>query len=144
MQEERELSEMEVSLHRTRSLLGEKIIRLRQLEHSLTQLSANRNKVTDATLSDLSSHSGSSGFSSNDNPNELKIGKLWTKNIFNIFYVNNLFITGLATKGVKCTESNEIIRSLETLNSEIRSLWDLLQRHSAEKLPAGMFLVTCI
>lgn len=69
---------MEVSLHRTRSLLGEKIIRLRQLEHSLTQLSANRNKATDATLSDLSSHSGSSGFSSNDNPNELKIGKIVT------------------------------------------------------------------
>ncbi|XP_065339556.1 centrosomal protein of 164 kDa isoform X2 [Cloeon dipterum] len=121
IQEERELSDMEVSLHRTRSLLGEKIIRLRQLEHSLQQLSshANRNKSTDATLSDLSSHSGSSGFSSNNHANEFKSGIC------------------LNTKCPKHAESNEIIRSLETLNSEIRSLWDLLQRHHSEKLPAG-------
>lgn len=66
---------MEVSLHRTRSLLGEKIIRLRQLEHSLQQaatsaVATQRNTPADATLSDLSSHSGSSGFSSNENPSE--------------------------------------------------------------------------
>ncbi|XP_059482656.1 centrosomal protein of 164 kDa [Neocloeon triangulifer] len=119
IQEERELSEMEVSLHRTRSLLGEKIIRLRQLEHSLQQLSstANRNKSTDATLSDLSSHSGSSGFSSNDHANDTK--------------------TGHNPKCPKHSESSEIIRSLETLNSDIRSLWDLLQRHNVEKIPTG-------
>lgn len=87
MQEEKELTDMEVSVHRTRALLGEKIIRLRHLEHSLRRISQPRKKESfsaknkdllgrlgvkshskddDGTLSDLSSHSGSSGFSSTD------------------------------------------------------------------------------
>ena len=64
---------MEVSLHRTRSLLGEKIIRLRHLEQSLHRASSlkpngheKHESKEDATLSDLSSHSGSSGFSSTE------------------------------------------------------------------------------
>lgn len=78
---------MEVSVHRTRALLGEKIIRLRHLEQSLRRVSQPRKKESfsaknkdllgrlgvkshskddDGTLSDLSSHSGSSGFSSTD------------------------------------------------------------------------------
>lgn len=84
-QEERELTDMEVSVHRTRALLGEKIIRLRHLEQSLKRISEPRKKESfinkdllgrlgfrsqakeeDRTLSDLSSHSGSSGFSSTD------------------------------------------------------------------------------
>ncbi|XP_049842064.1 centrosomal protein of 164 kDa isoform X3 [Schistocerca gregaria] len=76
--EERELTDMEVSLHRTKSLLGEKIIRLRHLEQSLQRAGeiAPDGKVDNAhpisggpggtTLSDLSSHSGSSGFSSTE------------------------------------------------------------------------------
>lgn len=76
--EEKELTEMEVNLHRTRALLGEKVIRLRHLEQSLQRMYANdkplmshfitEDKCTnreDATISDLSSHS-SSGFSSTD------------------------------------------------------------------------------
>lgn len=72
LKEERELSDMEVSLHRTRSLLGEKIIRLRHLEHSVKHASPRHQSGIllkigeDATLSDLSSHSGSSGFSSTE------------------------------------------------------------------------------
>lgn len=49
---------MEVNLHRTRSLLGEKVIRLRHLEQSLHRANAqnDQSKLDDATLSDLSSH----------------------------------------------------------------------------------------
>uniref|UniRef100_A0A182IYZ1 Uncharacterized protein n=1 Tax=Anopheles atroparvus TaxID=41427 RepID=A0A182IYZ1_ANOAO len=76
--EEKELTEMEVSLHRTRALLGEKVIRLRHLERSLQKLSEKeRPKLRSdniarvlkpkETLSDLSSYS-SSGFSSNEKP----------------------------------------------------------------------------
>lgn len=78
---------MEVSVHRTRVLLGEKIIRLRHLEQSLKRISQPlkkdslsakgkdflgrlgvryQSKEEDKTLSDLSSYSGSSGFSSTD------------------------------------------------------------------------------
>jgi len=73
-QEERELTEMEVSVHRTRGLLGEKIIRLRHLEQSLRRAIPERRAHSsgkdDATLSDLSSHSDSSGFSSTHHTSE--------------------------------------------------------------------------
>ncbi|XP_012529783.1 centrosomal protein of 164 kDa isoform X2 [Monomorium pharaonis] len=67
VQEERELSEMEVSLHRTKSLLGEKIIHLKHLEQSLERVAndkRNENDVKNDELSDMSS--ASSGFSSTD------------------------------------------------------------------------------
>ena len=74
---------MEVSLHRTRSLLGEKIIRLRHLEQSLHRASSLRPNgqekhasKEDATLSDLSSHSGSSGFSSTELGTDTQQGQL--------------------------------------------------------------------
>ena len=90
-QEERELSDMEVSLHRTRSLLGEKVIHLRHLEQSLervasakrneNELASNQaaattiaatNKSDEVTLSDMSS--ASSGFSSTDLGTDTFIG----------------------------------------------------------------------
>lgn len=63
---------MEVSLHRTKSLLGEKVIHLKHLEQSLERVAtAKRNendgtpsKNDELTLSDMSS--ASSGFSSTD------------------------------------------------------------------------------
>ncbi|XP_011344265.1 centrosomal protein of 164 kDa isoform X2 [Ooceraea biroi] len=72
VQEERELSDMEVSLHRTKSLLGEKVIHLRHLERSLERVTSDKRNENDAssikndemTLSDMSS--ASSGFSSTD------------------------------------------------------------------------------
>lgn len=71
---------MEVSLHRTRSLLGEKVIHLRHLERSLERVAnAKRNKNEQATkndeltLSDISS--ASSGFSSTDLETDTFIGK---------------------------------------------------------------------
>lgn len=103
---------MEVSLHRTRSLLGEKVIRLRHLEQSLQRANMNNEqmKQDDATLSDLSSHSASSGISSTE------------------------FATADATNFAKNSalrhdlqESSEIIQSLENLNSEIREIWDVLR-----------------
>uniref|UniRef100_A0A182PMS8 WW domain-containing protein n=1 Tax=Anopheles epiroticus TaxID=199890 RepID=A0A182PMS8_9DIPT len=76
-QEEKELTEMEVSLHRTRALLGEKVIRLRHLENSLKKLAEKDPSIRPTpkdmpfkpkeTLSDLSSYS-SSGFSSTEVP----------------------------------------------------------------------------
>uniref|UniRef100_A0A336MV13 CSON008022 protein n=1 Tax=Culicoides sonorensis TaxID=179676 RepID=A0A336MV13_CULSO len=106
--EEKELTEMEVSLHRTRALLGEKVIRLRHLEHSLQRvyekekpldLQNEENKLNrkeDATLSDVSSHS-SSGFSSTDMHTDTIQGQ--RKDLFQ--------------------ESSEIMQSLENLNAEI-------------------------
>lgn len=121
-QEERELSDMEVSLHRTRSLLGEKVIRLRHLEQSLQRISV-PTKIDDATLSDLSSHSASSGISSTE---------------FATATDNNIGKT-VQFRDENFQESSEIIQSLENLNSEIRDIWDVLnqQQQSAAKVTAG-------
>ncbi|XP_063927842.1 centrosomal protein of 164 kDa isoform X2 [Zophobas morio] len=110
-QEEKELTDMEVSLHRTRSLLGEKVIRLRHLEQSLQRATVTaENRHDDATLSDLSSHSASSGISSTEFATaDATVGK------------------GLI-HGEHLQESSEIIQSLENLNSEIREIWDVLRK----------------
>lgn len=142
-QEEKELTDMEVSVHRTRALLGEKIIRLRHLEHSLRRISQPRKKESfsvknkdllgrlgmrshskddDGTLSDLSSHSGSSGFSSTD---------------FNVSDTHNAVSAGGNRTSLEqnrrhfqnnMQESSEIIQSLENLNSEIREIWEVLKK----------------
>lgn len=73
---------MEVSLHRTRSLLGEKVIHLRHLEQSLERVANDKRNENDAssikndemTLSDMSS--ASSGFSSTDLGTDTFIGVL--------------------------------------------------------------------
>lgn len=73
---------MEVSLHRTRSLLGEKVIHLRYLEQSLERVANAKRNENDATstkndeltLSDMSS--ASSGFSSTDIGTDTFIGKV--------------------------------------------------------------------
>lgn len=117
IQEEKDLTEMEVTLHRTRALLGEKVIRLRHLEQSVMRV-CDKGKTPvdllsvepkeDATLSDLSSQS-SSGFSSTD----LASGD--TQNLNKRREFHNL-------------ESNECIKNLEILNAEIREILDLLGR----------------
>ncbi|XP_050308283.1 myosin-11 [Anthonomus grandis grandis] len=109
-QEEKELTDMEVNLHRTRSLLGEKVIRLRHLEQSLHRANAqnDQSKLDDATLSDISSHSASSGISSTE----------------------FAAAEGGAYKAISKTdfqEPSEIIQSLENLNLEIREIWDVLR-----------------
>lgn len=108
--EEKELTEMEVNLHRTRALLGEKVIRLRHLEQSLqrfynekpnfNQLNADKD---DTTISDLSSHS-SSGFSSTD----------------------------FASDTHQRKESTEIVQTLESLNNEIREIWNILSAQQTQ------------
>lgn len=119
-QEEKELTDMEVSLHRTRSLLGEKVIRLRHLEQSLQRATVSaENRQEDATLSDISSHSASSGISSTE------------------------FATADANPGRNLgehlQESSEIIQSLENLNSEIREIWDVLRKQQQQGGLSGMF-----
>ncbi|XP_076284594.1 centrosomal protein 164 isoform X3 [Lasioglossum baleicum] len=87
VQEERELSDVEVSLHRTKSLLGEKVIHLRHLEQTLERVASARRNENDATstrndeltLSDMSS--ASSGFSSTDLGTDTFIGTFGTPNI---------------------------------------------------------------
>lgn len=71
---------MEVSLHRTKSLLGEKIIHLRHLEQSLERVANDKRNENDAKndeLSDMSS--ASSGFSSTDLGTDTFIGELQIK-----------------------------------------------------------------
>ncbi|KAL1394349.1 hypothetical protein pipiens_012022 [Culex pipiens pipiens] len=113
--EEKELTEMEVSLHRTRALLGEKVIRLRHLERSLQKLSEKeRPPLPEAieismpkpkeTLSDLSSYS-SSGFSSTDVPTEHGTGR------GHVFRAN---------------DSIETYKYLEHLHNEIQDIWNIL------------------
>lgn len=124
-QEERELSDMEVSLHRTRSLLGEKVIRLRHLEQSLQRISV-PSKQDDATLSDLSSHSASSGISSTE----------FATATDNVLLGNGRTVQ---FREEHLQESSEIIQSLENLNSEIREIWDVLnQQQNATKVTAGI------
>lgn len=111
---------MEVSLHRTRSLLGEKVIRLRHLEQSLQRATVtNEKRHEDATLSDISSHSASSGISSTEfataDPN---IGKA-------VMHDDHL------------QESSEIIQSLENLNLEIREIWDVLRKQQSGGIATG-------
>lgn len=114
---------MEVSLHRTRSLLGEKVIRLRHLEQSLNRASVNpeHKKQEDATLSDLSSHSASSGISSTEFATADGIGKT-------------------ILRGEQLQESSEIIQSLENLNLEIREIWEVLHKQQqAGSLQTGEY-----
>lgn len=122
IQEEKELTEMEVNLHRTRALLGEKVIRLRHLEQSLQRLYDSKdphlntfntdNHRDDATISDLSSHS-SSGFSSTDFASDTH---------------------GNGQRKEMYQESTEIIQSLEHLNAEIREIWDILSKQQTQGL----------
>ena len=110
-QEEKELTEMEVSLHRTRALLGEKVIRLRHLERSLQKLSEKEepNKLDNIdmnykpkkeTLSDLSSYS-SSGFSSTEVHTD-------------------------ARKFIVSSDSSETAKCLQHLYNEIQEIWNIL------------------
>ncbi|KAL0124282.1 hypothetical protein PUN28_006259 [Cardiocondyla obscurior] len=113
VQEERELSDMEVSLHRTKSLLDEKIIHLRHLEQSLERVAndkRNENDPKNDELSDMSS--ASSGFSSTDLETDTFIDK-----------------------PDHYQESTEIIASLENLNSEIREIWDVLNKRHDSNIP---------
>lgn len=120
IQEEKELTEMEVNLHRTRALLGEKVIRLRHLEQSLQRLYDSKESQTnpfttdnnrdDATISDLSSHS-SSGFSSTDFASDTH---------------------GNGQRKEMYQESTEIINSLAALNAEIREIWDILSKQQTQ------------
>ncbi|KAF3430453.1 hypothetical protein E2986_01869 [Frieseomelitta varia] len=118
IKEERELSDMEVNLHRTKSLLGEKVIHLRHLEQSLERVvnaKTNENDATAAkneelTLSDMSSVS--SGISSTD-------------------LTTDTFID----KPDHYQESTEIIANLENLNSEIREIWGVLNKRQDTNVP---------
>lgn len=120
IQEEKELTEMEVNLHRTRALLGEKVIRLRHLEQSLQRLcnekpnfekfNAEFNK-DDTTISDLSSHS-SSGFSSTDFASDTHQAHGQRRDSFH--------------------ESAEIVQTLESLNNEIREIWNILSQQQTQ------------
>lgn len=118
LQEERELSDMEVNLHRTKSLLGEKVIHLRHLEQSLERVvnaktnenDANATKNEELTLSDMSSVS--SGISSTD-----------------------LGTDTFVDKPDHYQESTEIIASLENLNSEIREIWGVLNKRQDTNIP---------
>uniref|UniRef100_A0A182NQ95 WW domain-containing protein n=1 Tax=Anopheles dirus TaxID=7168 RepID=A0A182NQ95_9DIPT len=116
--EEKELTEMEVSLHRTRALLGEKVIRLRHLENSLQKLSEKDHPIRHGTidlalkpketLSDLSSYS-SSGFSSTDIPTtEHRCSRLRTR---------------VPSANV---DPNDTLIYLRHLHSEIQDIWSLL------------------
>lgn len=121
-QEEKDLTDMEVSLHRTRSLLGEKVIRLRHLEQSLQRATAasNEPKTDEATLSDLSSHSASSGISSTE------------------FATAADGMKAAVLRGEHLQESSEIIQSLENLNLEIREIWEVLnQQQKSGNMPSG-------
>lgn len=132
--EAKDLTDMEVSLHRTKALLGEKVIRLRHLEQSLQRVyekekpvaieattleTSHKHKLLavvhkdDATVSDLSSHS-SSGFSSTDYATE-----------------TNQHMAPAAGRGggeIVGESSMDIIQSLEYLNSEIREIWEILSK----------------
>ncbi|CAL7939829.1 unnamed protein product [Xylocopa violacea] len=118
VQEERDLSDMEVNLHRTKSLLGEKVIHLRHLEQSLDRVvnakkydsDATSTKNDELTLSDMSSVS--SGVSSTD------LG-------------TDTFID----KPDHYQESTEIIANLENLNSEIREIWGVLNKRQETNIP---------
>lgn len=113
--DDKDLTEMEVKFHRTRALLGEKIIRLRYMEQSLQDLyDKDREKhnntgfKNDTTLSDISSHS-SSGFSSTDYSNQITVPR---------------------GHGFSHESTADILKNLETLNADIREIWELLSKQN--------------
>ncbi|XP_076477344.1 centrosomal protein 164 isoform X2 [Bombus vancouverensis nearcticus] len=118
VQEERELSDMEVNLHRTKSLLGEKVIQLRHLEQSLERLvnaKTNENDATttkneELTLSDISS-------------------------VSSVISSTDLGTDTFIDKPDHYQESTEIIASLENLNSEIREIWGVLNKRQVTNIP---------
>ncbi|XP_052894061.1 centrosomal protein of 164 kDa [Anopheles moucheti] len=128
--EEKELTEMEVSLHRTRALLGEKVIRLRHLENSLQKLSEKEHPIRAGpreiplkpkeTLSDLSSYS-SSGFSSTDVPTTEHYGRLQ------------------ASVPSRNTEPTDTITHLKHLHTEIQEIWSLLNPNNGGTAPIIRF-----
>lgn len=120
IQEEKELTEMEVNLHHTRALLGEKVIRLRHLEQSLQRLCNEKSDFNqfnadkdDTTISDLSSHS-SSGFSSTDLASDTHQGQ----------------------RKENYHDSSEIVQTLESLNNEIREIWNILSQQQTQGVDA--------
>lgn len=136
LQDEKELAEMEVNLHRTRALLGEKVIRLRHLEQSLQricekiamkptrdtklQIHKHTRVKDDATVSDISSHS-SSGFSSTSGAGGAGGGGGTTTD------------TNDRIKRFELNfESATIIESLEHLNAEIRDIWEILSKQKSQ------------
>ncbi|GAB0098964.1 uncharacterized protein DMENIID0001_147770 [Sergentomyia squamirostris] len=126
IQEEKELTEMEVNLHRTRALLGEKVIRLRHLEQSLQRVYEREkpnlmerqhlNPRDDATLSDVSSSHSSSGFSSTD-------------------FITDTNHHGGRQQRELYQEPTDIIQNLEHLNAEIKEIWEILSKQQAHGLP---------
>ncbi|XP_075232752.1 uncharacterized protein LOC142331035 isoform X2 [Lycorma delicatula] len=113
-QEEKELTDMEVHLHRTKALLGEKIIRLKHLELSLEQLSPTPTHFSPSNS--LSEPSHSSGFSGSDVDSAAyaKINsrpqRYWTDASFNV------------------------LQSLENINCEIREIWTILGKQQIPEL----------
>uniref|UniRef100_A0A1B6CN76 WW domain-containing protein n=1 Tax=Clastoptera arizonana TaxID=38151 RepID=A0A1B6CN76_9HEMI len=113
-QEERELTDLEVNLHRTKSLLGEKIIRLRHLEQSLERAtpppSVVDNHSPNNTFSETLGATDSSGFSGSD----LDIS------------TTHLPRGGIQKDIFKSDISFNVLQSLENINSEIREIWAIL------------------
>ena len=110
---------LEISLYRTRSLLGEKIIRLRHLEKSYANLLKTKSKddSDESTLSDVSScNSASSGFSSielNQNDNNLASSSQSQSR-------------SSSHRNIVTAMPSEVMRTLEKLNREIHEIWDIL------------------
>ncbi|XP_054261543.1 centrosomal protein of 164 kDa isoform X2 [Macrosteles quadrilineatus] len=112
-QEERDLTDMEVSLHRTRALLGEKIIRLRYLEQSIDRAAAFTPHHSHSHDSTTATNTDSSGFSGSDL--DLSNGHV-----------------GVARSEVYWTEN--VLQSLENINSEIREIWTILGKQQVPGL----------
>lgn len=116
-QEERELTDMEISLHRTRALLGEKIIRLRYLEQSLEHADPQTTHLSPSnTLSEPLGATDSSGFSGSDldltsNGHVMGGGGVGA---------------GLRSDRFWTDASFNVLQSLENINSEIREIWAIL------------------
>lgn len=125
----KEQMNLEISLYRTRCLLGEKIIRLRHLEKSYAHLRTHTKDGSDeSTLSDVSScNSASSGFSStefNQNENNL-VSSSQSKSPSQNSNQHN-YTTVVAQTTAISSVPNEIMRTLEKLNREIHDIWDVL------------------
>ncbi|XP_039294379.1 GRIP and coiled-coil domain-containing protein 2-like [Nilaparvata lugens] len=113
--EEVELTDMEVHLHRTKALLGEKIIRLKRLEQSLEQCAPSVTRTSPSnTLSEASHSSGFSGSDLDSSPyvkaTTLRPERYWTDASFNV------------------------LQSLENINCEIREIWGILGKQQIPEL----------
>lgn len=150
IEEAKELTDMEVSLHRTRALLGEKVIRLRHLEQSLQRI-CEKEKPAGALSSAESAVGCGGAHKKHQNQNPHQVHHLHHQQQRDVADATVSDLSSHSSSGFSSTEyatdtmhtagkrgggeslqmrsdTMDIVQSLEHLNAEIREIWEILSK----------------